>query len=99
MRILLTGVTGFAGGHLAEALLARQADRLFGVSRRGQWPEVWQHLADRVTLRGCDLCDGPAIEAVLREWEPESIYHLAGYAQPAPSYREVDRAWAGNLTA
>ena len=28
----------------------------------------------------CDLCDGPAVEAVLREVRPTRIYHLAGYA-------------------
>src|SRR5438876_36663 len=35
MRILLTGVTGFAGGWLAEALLAQGGHELFGLSRGG----------------------------------------------------------------
>ena len=57
MRILLTGVSGFAGGHLAEALLDRGGVELFGTCRRGLWPpELW-HLAERVVLRRCDLCE------------------------------------------
>jgi GDP-4-dehydro-6-deoxy-D-mannose reductase len=98
MRILLTGVSGFAGGHLAEALLELGGAELFGTSRRGQWPpELW-HLAERVALRSCDLCDGAALEAILREVRPEQIYHLAGYSDAGRSFREAEDAWAGNLT-
>jgi len=99
MRILLTGVTGFAGGHLAEALLAREEVELFGIGRRTRWPDEWQHLADRVPLHGVDLGDGTGVEAVLRKAQPERIYHLAGYAQVGRSFQEADAAWAGNLTA
>ena len=41
-RVLITGVTGFAGGHLAEALLARGGVEVFGLSRHGQWPQEWR---------------------------------------------------------
>lgn len=99
MRILLTGATGFAGGHLAEALLAGGNVELFGISRRAQWPAEWQHLAGRVQLRAGDVGDGVRIEAVLREVQPEQIYHLAGYAHAGRSFKEVDAAWAGNLSA
>jgi GDP-4-dehydro-6-deoxy-D-mannose reductase len=99
MRILLTGVTGFAGGHLAEALLARGGAELVGLARARQWPGPLRHLAGRVALRACDLCDGAALEAVLREVEPRRIFHLAGYARPGRSYDEPDEAWAGNLSA
>jgi GDP-4-dehydro-6-deoxy-D-mannose reductase len=99
MRILVTGVTGFAGGHLAEALLARGGAEVHGLSRRGQWPAEWQHLSGRVALRGCDLCDRAALRALLQEIQPEKIYHLAGYPHVGQSLQEPDAAWAGNLLA
>jgi len=99
MRILITGITGFAGCHLAEALLAGKDVVLYGTSRRTQWPRHGQQLASRVTLRPCDLCNGPAAEALVREIKPDQVYHLAGYASPRQSHREPDAAWAGNLTA
>src|SRR3954447_20681343 len=99
MRIIVTGITGFAGVHLAEALLAEGGAEVVGVSRRGTWPAPWQHLAGRVALRACDLCDRAAVEALLREVSPEQVYHLAEYAHVGQSFREPDAAWAGNLTA
>src|SRR5262249_57274725 len=98
MRILLTGVSGFAGGYLAEALLEQGGVELFGTSRRTQWPSELRHLAGRVVLRCCDLCDGPGIEALLREVRPEQVYHLAGYSHAGQSFREPETAWEGNLT-
>lgn len=100
MRILVTGITGFAGGHLAEALLARGEVDVVGISRRAEWPAAWHDLAGRVALRGCDLAgDRPGLEAILRDVQPERVYHLAGYAHVGRSFREVDEAWGGNLTA
>jgi GDP-4-dehydro-6-deoxy-D-mannose reductase len=98
MRILITGITGFAGGHLAEALLAPGGVQLFGVSRRSEWPAEWRHLAGQAALHACNLGDRPSVEALLRQVRPEQVYHLAGYAHVGQSLREPEAAWAGNLT-
>ncbi len=99
MRILVTGVTGFAGGHLAEALLAQGNHRIVGVARRSIWPDTWSHLAAQVELRECDVCMGAAVETVLRDVQPQCIYHLAGYPHVGRSFQEPEAAWQGNLTA
>jgi GDP-4-dehydro-6-deoxy-D-mannose reductase len=99
MRTLVTGVTGFAGGYLAEALLARGEADLYGLSRRGEWPAEWRHLAGRVTLSACDLTESAAVERVLRQVRPQRIYHLAGYPHVGQSFHEPDAAWSGNLSA
>jgi GDP-4-dehydro-6-deoxy-D-mannose reductase len=98
MRNLITGVTGFAGGHLAEALRAR-GEEIIGVSRRPVWPPEWRHLSGAVDLRQGDVGSGGAIEALLLDVQPERIYHLAGYAQTGRSFTEPNAAWAGNLGA
>jgi GDP-4-dehydro-6-deoxy-D-mannose reductase len=98
MRILLTGVTGFAGSYLAEALLDQGGVELFGTSRRTQWPAELRHLAERVVLHRWELGDEAAMEAILREVQPEQVYHLAGYSNAGQSFREPEAAWAGNLT-
>jgi GDP-4-dehydro-6-deoxy-D-mannose reductase len=98
-RILVTGVTGFAGGHLAEALLAQGGNAIVGVARRAVWPDTWTHLADRVELRACDVAAGSTLETIVRDVRPEQIYHLAGYPHVGRSFQEPDAAWQGNLTA
>jgi GDP-4-dehydro-6-deoxy-D-mannose reductase len=99
MRILVTGVTGFAGGHLAEALAEQPGVEVVGLARRDTWPAEWRHLDGRVALWPLDLCDRPALEAKLQTFQPERIFHLAGYAHAGQSFREPDMAWIGNLKA
>src|SRR6516162_4414498 len=99
MRILVTGVTGFVGSHLADALVAGGGVEVFGVSRQADWPLGADHLAQQVEMHVLDLCDRPGIEAVLRKVRPERIYHLAGYPHVGQSIKEPEAAWTGNLQA
>ena len=98
MRTLVTGATGFAGGHLVEALLAA-GDEVIGLSRRGSWPAAWVRLSGRVPLLACDLAHGDGLAEMLRSAAPDRIAHLAGYAHAGRSFAEPDAAWDGNLTA
>src|SRR5438128_1393236 len=99
MRILVTGITGFAGGHLAEALLSLSETQLYGTSRRGIWPDELRHLADRAVLQRCDLGDPASVDELLQIARPDRVYHLAGYARVGPSFREPAVTWRDNLDA
>lgn len=99
MRILITGITGFVGGHLVEHLASAGGHALYGVSRKGEWPTALAHLAPRAALMAADLNDPTAAEKAVRDSRPEWVIHLAGYANTGGSFREPDRAWAENLTA
>ncbi|MBY0456186.1 MAG: GDP-mannose 4,6-dehydratase [Gemmataceae bacterium] len=99
MKILITGITGFVGGHLVEHLVSLGGHALFGVSRRGSWPAELAHLTGRAELVSGDLCDPASARAVLGDVRPDWVIHLAGYANTGGSFREPERAWAENLTA
>ena len=96
MRILITGITGFAGSHLADAL-ADGGHELHGTSRSDRWPPYLTHFGQRVISHIVDLCNSADLEQVLREANPDQIYHLAGYAASGRSFHEPDAAWTGNL--
>ncbi len=98
MRILITGITGFVGGHLVEALVSG-GHALFGLSRRGSWPAPLAHLAGKAELLPGDLADSSRTEAVLNHSRPDWVMHLAGYANPGRSSQEPERCWHENLTA
>lgn len=92
MNAVITGVTGFAGRHLAEHLLAC-GDTVLGVSRSGAWPADASHPAARVPLFKWDLArhDTPS-DAALRQLaalRPNCIYHLAALSVPADCGQEA----------
>jgi GDP-4-dehydro-6-deoxy-D-mannose reductase len=99
MRILVTGITGFAGGHLAEAVLDASAGEVWGISRHGKAADDCPFPADQVRWACCDMTDRPRLTDFIGQAQPDQIYHLAGYASTARSYGEPDAAWQANLTS
>ena len=97
MRILITGITGFVGGHLVEVLAGRHT--LIGVGRNGGWPAALAHLDGRAELHTAELADGPRVETLVRQTRPDWVIHLAGYANTGGSFREPEKCWADNLAA
>ncbi len=86
MRALITGVTGFAGTHLAEHLLAR-GDTVLGCNRSGRWPaNSPQSFEHQVTLVAGDVGSpqfADQLGDVVRQFAPDVIYHLAALSIPA----------------
>ena len=56
MRLLITGITGFVGSHMAEYALAQGA-QVFGSARRRSRTENIEHLRAKIELIDCDLRD------------------------------------------
>jgi GDP-4-dehydro-6-deoxy-D-mannose reductase len=98
MRVLVTGVSGFVGGHLAEHLIAA-GDLVVGLSASGRWPEELAHLARHVRIERCDLTaiDEDDLAALIGRKQPEVIYHLAAQANPQASLADPRGTWALNL--
>jgi GDP-4-dehydro-6-deoxy-D-mannose reductase len=98
MRALVTGISGFVGGHLAEHLLSL-GDSVVGLSSSGRWPDSLAHLAETVRIEACDLAritQDEMTDLVVRE-APEVVYHLAAQANPQASVADPRGTWALNL--
>ncbi len=98
MRTLVTGITGFVGGHLTEHLLA-EGDSVTGCSRRGAWPKQLAHLVHRTRLIRCDLCDSDQAQSLLEHETFDSIFHLAGLASPQACLADPETARRENVVA
>ncbi len=78
MKALITGITGFAGSHLADYLLAHHPEiEVWGVYRWRSRRDNIDHLGDRVRLVECELRDYASVAAALERSRPDYIFHLA----------------------
>ena len=98
MRVLVTGVTGFVGAHLAEHLID-EGDVVVGLSSSGRWPTPLAHLARQVRVEACNLADVDEADltTLIARKQPQAIYHLAAQANPQASVSDPRGTWALNL--
>ena len=78
MRVLVTGITGFAGSHLVDYMLAEHKDaEIVGIQRWRSRTENIEHFLDKVRMVECDLRDASSVRDVLDDVRPDWIFHLA----------------------
>ena len=94
MRILVTGVGGFAGSHLADALLKVSEAEVWGVLLTGNSPP---YLDSRARTVVANLNNPAEVQAVLAAIRPEQIYHLAGQAYVPQSWADPWETLETNL--
>jgi GDP-mannose 4,6-dehydratase len=96
MKILITGITGFVGSHLAEYLLTvKEKHEIFGLCR---WRSPRENLAnayDKISLIDADLCDLSALIRHLEAVKPEIIFHLAAQSYVLTSFNApIQTLWS-----
>jgi len=89
LRVLITGASGFAGGHLAVAC-ASAGDEVIGLSRSGE--------VSAGEGRPIDLRDPTATREAVRRARPEAIYHLAALSSVRRSWEEPARTMTENTS-
>src|SRR5581483_1767457 len=79
MRILITGGAGFIGIHTAHRFAAEHDVTVVdNLSRRGSESNLeWLRQHRRFQFVPCDVRDGQAVEAAVREARPDAVLHLA----------------------
>ncbi|MBC8264035.1 MAG: GDP-mannose 4,6-dehydratase [Anaerolineales bacterium] len=83
MRVLITGVTGFTGRHLAEHALAQRAE-VFGVALDKNFPPG-------VTGHQGDLTQPGVAEALVADVRPDRVFHLAALVPGSGVQMAADR--------
>jgi GDP-4-dehydro-6-deoxy-D-mannose reductase len=85
-RVLITGITGFVGSHLAEYLLSKNME-VYGTVRWRSKTENIDHIKSRIKLLDSDIRDSHSIEEAVKEAEPDYIFHLAAQSFVPTSWR------------
>jgi GDP-4-dehydro-6-deoxy-D-mannose reductase len=101
--ILITGISGFVGGHFSRFIVNKHPDFVIqGVSRS---KPAWDFVQDRdsllaaVTFYPGDLLDSQKINKIIGEIEPDYILHLASFSSVAQSWREPLASFLNNTNA
>jgi len=98
MRLLITGITGFVGSHMAEYALAQGAE-VFGSARWRSRTENVEHLRGRVRLIECDLRDVASVRGLLEAAAPTHVIHLAAQSFVGTSWHTPGETLATNINS
>ncbi|MFA7000921.1 MAG: GDP-mannose 4,6-dehydratase [Candidatus Omnitrophota bacterium] len=92
-RILITGISGFCGRILAGSLASAAGTVVLGLDaqRAGVTGKRVPYRVERA-----DITDRAAVDAVVKRFRPDEIYHLAALAVPQQSWDAPDRTFTVN---
>ncbi len=102
MRVLVTGVAGFIGSHLAARLIAR-GDAVFGLDCFDEtlYPAALHQLnlatVPSVEFTEGSILDAPLVDSLITQHRPDVVVHLAALAGVRPSLREPGRYMRVNV--
>jgi GDP-4-dehydro-6-deoxy-D-mannose reductase len=96
MRLLITGITGFVGSHMAEYALAR-GSTVLGSGRWRSRTENIEHLRTRIELFECDLRDLASVRRLVREAQPTHVIHLAAQSFVGSSWHMPAETLSTNI--
>ena len=97
MKVLVTGVTGFAGSHLVDYLLTLKNVEIHGILRWRSRTENIEHFRDKITLTECDLRDASSTRDVIEAVRPDRIFHLAAQSFVPTSWTAPTESLVTNI--
>lgn len=103
-RVLITGITGMVGSHLADYLLEHTDWTIYGLCRWRSPLDNIRHLIgrvnakDRVHLIYGDLRDAVSMIECVERTQPDYVFHLAAQSYPKTSFDAPVETLDTNIT-
>ena len=91
-RVLITGINGMDGSHLADLLLTKGYE-VYGMERRSSSKNRTNtgHLEGKVTFVNGDLTDQNSLVRCLRESDPDEVYNLGAQSFVGESWNTPEQ--------
>jgi len=87
MKVLITGITGMVGSHLAEYILRDHPDvEVYGLTRWRSPMDNISTILDRVKLIQAELRDLNSLVNLMRSIQPDRVFHLAAQSYVTTSF-------------
>jgi GDP-4-dehydro-6-deoxy-D-mannose reductase len=84
-QVLITGITGFVGSHLADLLLEK-GYKVYGTYRWRSPLDNISHIKDKLNLIQADLSDARSMDVAVKQANPDYIFHLAAQSYVLASW-------------
>ncbi len=97
MKVLITGITGFAGSHLVDYLLNSSGVEIHGIQRWRSRTENVEHVVDKISMYECDMRDAHSVTNVIKEVQPDRIFHLAAQSLVPASWKSPAETLGTNV--
>jgi GDP-4-dehydro-6-deoxy-D-mannose reductase len=103
MKVLITGITGFLGPHLAIKLI-QNGHQVYGLLRgtRGSEQEIKDLLTveefNKITFLYGDIIHFRTVDNLFKEYSFDVVYHLAAQTHPPTSFKDPIGTWETNVT-
>ena len=85
-KILITGITGFVGSHMADYILNNTDCKIYGLKRPNSQLRNIHHIKEKITLLNGDLIDQSSLVNILKRINPDEIYHFGAMSWVTPSW-------------
>lgn len=96
-RVLVTGVSGFVGDHLARALSKAGADVWGTGFERDTVPSACTDGTVNHYSAGLDVADLDAVDRLIADAKPDAVIHLAGQSSAARSFEAPIETFQANI--
>lgn len=100
MKALITGITGQDGSYLADMLLEKNYE-VYGIHRRSStntFDRISHIVSDRFHLVEGDITDPTSMREIVRDVQPDELYHTAAQSHVATSFKQPTTTWNTNAT-
>lgn len=99
-RVLITGITGFVGSHLAGFCLLQENLKVYGtvVSHHlGDELERIEDIKEKIELIECDLLNRVSVSRAIEKSKPDIIFHLAAQSFVPTSWKSPEDTLVNNI--
>jgi len=97
MKVLITGIGGFAGSHLADYIVRSTDAVVFGILRDLEKDDNLKQLGSAVHLSTCEITDFQSVFKVIKDVKPDIIFHVAGQAFVPSSFEHAAETFKTNV--
>ena len=95
-KVFITGISGFAGSHLADLCLAKGYDVFGSVRLRDDVSNI-EHIKDKIQIEYLDILDSKNCDEVMKRVMPDIVFHLAAQSFVGKSWEAPDLTLSTNI--